>query len=143
MKTLSHFSSQIPKIDFGKKYPLPDELDFKPKGLWLSDESAYGWKKWCKKEDFHLENLKYETQFKITDFEKVLWLKNDEEIENFHKKYSCLIFNTLQAINWEKVQSEYSGLLISPYSWKFRLEFSWYYGWDCASACIWDLSALF
>lgn len=32
----------------------------------------------------------------------------------------------------------------APYQWRRRNErgFSWYYGWDCASGCIWRASAI-
>jgi len=43
-------------------------------------------------------------------------------------------------INWAEVTKKYSGLLISPYIEQAKLEYFWYSRWDCASACIWDLS---
>ena len=48
-------------------------------------------------------------------------------------------------INWQPLTEQYAGIIISPYQWKRRLDgraSDWYYGWDCASACIWDLSAV-
>jgi hypothetical protein len=33
-------------------------------------------------------------------------------------------------------------LLITPYIWSCRLDFNWYYTWDCASGCFWDVSCL-
>ena len=36
------------------------------------------------------------------------------------------------------------GIIISPYQWDCRLalESGWYYGWDCSSGCIWDISCI-
>ena len=48
-----------------------------------------------------------------------------------------------RCINWRAVAGDYAGLIITPYQWSRRLEpYSWYYGWDCASGCIWDPSAI-
>lgn len=46
------------------------------------------------------------------------------------------------AIDWSAVAAQYGGILIAPYQWKRRLELTWYYGWDCASGCAWDLSLI-
>ena len=45
-------------------------------------------------------------------------------------------------IDWERVKEQYSGIIITPYCFDLRLDFIWYYGWDCESACIWDTSIL-
>ena len=47
-------------------------------------------------------------------------------------------------IDWAEVASKYDGIIISPYQWSLRLdmEMMWYYGWDCASGCIWNISAI-
>lgn len=33
---------------------------------------------------------------------------------------------------------------ITPYCWPARMDpdLIWYYGWDCASGCIWDASTI-
>jgi len=37
------------------------------------------------------------------------------------------------------VSKEYDGIEIAPYQWDARLSLIWYYGWDVASGCIWNL----
>lgn len=58
---LSHFSAK--PFTFNPKQTYVNELFWiKPSGLWLSDESEYGWKQWCTNEQWGLEGLKYETK---------------------------------------------------------------------------------
>lgn len=45
-------------------------------------------------------------------------------------------------LDWPAVVSLYQGIVITPYQWSLRHKLTWYYGWDCASACVWDLSAV-
>ena len=47
-------------------------------------------------------------------------------------------------IDWHAVAQAYAGIEIAPYCWslRFEYEFLWYYGWDCASGCVWELSAV-
>lgn len=149
---LSHFSEEPLKFDSTKEYVFnPQQNFFKPVGLWLSDESSdYGWKKWCSDQEFALHGLKHETKFKV-NLENILILDTPKKILDFNKKYQFNPFKRLNQgrriinyINWEEVQKNYSGIIITPYQWTLRLDMKvfWYYGWDCASGCIWDLSKL-
>lgn len=46
-------------------------------------------------------------------------------------------------INWPMVADRYQGIVIAPYLWSRRMDGGlWYYGWDCASGCIWDAAAV-
>lgn len=93
---LSHFSSEPLKLDYTKEYAfnLHDGNFFKPVGLWLSDESNHGWKKWCKNEEFGLDRLKYETKFKV-NLENILILDKPKKILDFSKKYQFNPFEKL------------------------------------------------
>ena len=33
-------------------------------------------------------------------------------------------------------------MFITPYQWELRFELDWYYGWDVASGCVWNLSVI-
>lgn len=149
-RILTHFSENEWTFDQGFVYPknptdLQDErLTFKPKGLWLSDETQFGWKQWCENEDFRTEHLKVEKSF-LLDPSSICILDSDTKIQHFDEEYRLSIrpdFTHVYIIDWNRVSSKYKGILISPYSWRMRMGPMWYYGWDCASACIWDLSAL-
>jgi hypothetical protein len=52
--------------------------------------------------------------------------------------------NYLYYIDWSKVAAKHQGIIIAPYCYARRLTYhtAWYYGWDCASGCIWDLKAI-
>jgi hypothetical protein len=46
---------------------------------------------------------------------------------------------------WNLVKEKYQGIIICPYFHNRRLMTShsqWYYGWDCASGCIWDVDCI-
>ncbi len=53
-------------------------------------------------------------------------------------------FKITYQLEWDKVKDKYQGIIIAPYQWECRLalETCWYYGWDCASGCIWDLDCI-
>lgn len=46
------------------------------------------------------------------------------------------------ALDWAPLTEDHAGIVIAPYRWERRLDFAWYYPWDCASAVVWDLSAV-
>lgn len=145
---LSHFSKE--KFEFDPKWDYSDSKKrgsrMKPGGLWLSDESDYGWKQWCESAEFRLDYFAYKTDFEI-DLKDVVVLDTDEKFIKFNEEFShpyIAGFRDIKRIEWRSISDRYKGVVISPYRWSLRLELgmSWYYGWDCASACIWDLSAV-
>lgn len=48
----------------------------------------------------------------------------------------------LGGIAWTAVADRWDGIIIAPYQWTRRYDLAWYYGWDCASGCIWNLDAI-
>lgn len=148
---LSHFSEKEFKFNpnyayskEGRHFPGDRSPPMKPDGLWLSDESEFGWKEWCEDSGFRLEGLTHRADFQI-DLADVCILNSVPKILEFHREYSRRPMQRgITLIDWCRVTDRYKGILISPYSWELRLEpeMIWYYGWDCASACIWDASIL-
>ena len=135
----------------------------KPRGLWVSVEDGDGWKEWCLDNDFYLKNLTYKYEVVLKKDMNILYLKNSNEIlsftdeygydplveiyEQLNKKYPDKFdysFNSCSAVRWDLLYEKYQGIVIAPYCWKRRLDFNcqWYYGWDCSSGCIWDISAI-
>lgn len=47
-------------------------------------------------------------------------------------------------IKWADVAEVYNGILINPYIWEARYNdrTMWYYSWDIASACIWNMNSV-
>jgi hypothetical protein len=122
-----------------------EELVFsKPVGLWYDFQGD--WIRWCLSEGWGgIRDYIYEVK---VDKSKILQISNIKEFEEFENEYLYHpeLFNSSirlhnASVNWEKVQVKYSGVEIIPYLWDKRLSCMWYYGWDCASGCIWDLEA--
>jgi hypothetical protein len=121
----------------------------KPQGLWISDESDYGWKEWCEinAPDF-LGSRSYEIT--LDDNANVLYLRTVEDILAFSYCYRMDIndiFNHSEytiAIDWLTLSNEYDGIIITPYQWECRIGCPavWYYCWDVSSGCIWNAKAI-
>lgn len=146
---LSHFSKEPFEFDPKRKYSLEHKWAYKPKGLWLSheDPQAFGWREWCEGEEFGLERLKYRSDFEC-DLTYWAVLRTSDEILSFSKEYGMddpsSAVKIFKMMDWPRVVKEFSGLLITPYNWSLRLHPAthWYYGWDCASACCWNLKTV-
>lgn len=120
-----------------KNEPAP-----KPNGLWYA----------CGNEwldfDFGAEDAKYLYKLDI-DYSRILKL-TDKDIKQFEKEYlqKHPRVEDYYMINWKKVAEKYSGIEICPFmqnihnlSMNENLH-GWYYGWDVASGCIWNGSAI-
>lgn len=117
--------------------------DFKPKGLWISDESdEQSWSTWCTGEGFCNLSKMVRHNVTISPDADLLVLSTPEELREFTADLGVMFTGRSVFIDWPALAGEYQGILITPYIWECRLEFTWYYGWDCASGCIWDSAAI-
>jgi hypothetical protein len=122
--------------------------DCKPLGLWVSVDDE--WEEWCRNEDFNLAGLAHATEIQLVDKAKILWITDATELDCFTTQYqkNGQITKTLGCLGWEidwdTVAKQYQGIIIAPYirSRRFAHHTMWYYGWDCASGCIWDGNAV-
>lgn len=143
-----------------KKY-WPQEACMKPCGIWISIEEFEedtNWFTWCVAEEFRVDDLKCKHLVTLADDINILYLKTDEEILDFSTEYGTsteadkeleelyksIFIETkpyIYQINWLRVQEKYDGIIIAPYQWSLRFmsQTSWYYPWDCASGCIWNI----
>ena len=143
---LTHFGPDKFNFFSSKEY-RENKYNIKPNGLWLSDENTdWGWKAWCESEEFNLDGLIGITNFEC-DTSNWCVLSNVQKILKFTKEYECQLYPGAiyhNSIDWNRIKKKYKGIVITPYQWKARLEprTFWYYGWDCASACVWDLSTI-
>ena len=145
---LSHFTSE-PIDAIVSKSQKEDEY-FKPRGLWVSVDGPDDWLSWCRTEEYGDIDNKIRYKVGLNGNCNVLILSTSDQIKDFNKKYSFTppafrdFPGRMRYINWEKVANDYQGLIIAPYCWELRLDsdMSWYYGWDCASGCIWDGTAV-
>lgn len=156
---LIHYSSK--PFDLKPNDYSQDRVDYhaKPHGLWVSAEGDLGednltWKEWCEQENFELKSLNHSYLVNLKPEARILYLKTPEEILEFGVKFPYIRqqWNTSEGrkfcatneLDWIEVKNIYQGIIISPYQWTLRLSnrCNWYYGWDCASGCIWDLSCI-
>lgn len=126
--------------------PHPDHDGFKPKGLWVSVEGPHDWRWWCEAEQFRVDNLAHAFEIVLKPEARILMIDSLPAIDAFHRKHAVRPprIPSMAVIDWQEVARHWDGIIIAPYQWERRLaiEFMWYYGWDCASGCIWSMSAV-
>ena len=117
----------------------PEYAGQKPKGLWYGCGDS--WITWIKQEmPAKLDKANY--LYEVILGEEIIQISNDDEFGNFQSEFG---FSSLAgvAINWKEIQEqEYNGIEICPYNYERRMKSDWYYGWDVASGCIWNLSGV-
>ncbi len=124
---------------------------FKPHGLWVSEDGCEdNWRTWCLSERFRLDSLALAYDVELDPKAKILVLSSPDDIDAFTQQWAVHPIPVLKSnmfIDWAGVRAEWQGMVITPYIWERRLssgktDASWYYGWDCASGCIWDPAAI-
>lgn len=149
---LAHYSSRSITLDRSREYPqrTPGAYE-KPVGFWVSVPGEDDWPTFCRNERFAAERFEFEHTVTLAADASVLLVPGPLEMSRFHNEYSVepdewtFIYGTrhgARPIDWRAVAADYDGIIIAPYQWSHRLELSWYYGWDCASGCIWNLDAI-
>lgn len=152
-QTLSHFSKRRKLAPRSVEQLQPGDPKYrgdKPYGLWLSVDEQYDWAEWCRDENFIDTDRQYCFDVVLAPDARLLWLSSAEDIDSFTEEYrgeetfdSSYMLGTW-TMDWAKVAARWQGIVISPYQWSRRLTgiARWFYGWDCASGCIWDASAI-
>jgi len=142
---LSHYSPILFELDMTRQYrqSIRPGGYAKPRGLWLSADGELDWPEWCEGEGFNLEALAYRTRWRIKEDSQVLHIQDMDEIFEFTDRFMASD-DVPVGIDWGRVTQVYDGILITPYLWdaRYRPKTMWYYGWDCASGCIWNLDVL-
>lgn len=145
---LYHYSNRTIRLVRQKQYYNRDVPDgsyiagfAKPIGFWVSVKNS--WKEWCEKEGFHVDQLKRRSRIYLKEEHNLLVINNLKDFDKFCEKYKRTT-ELDDYVNWYYVKKDYKGILIFPYFWERRLSDTsmWYYGWDCASGCIWDVSCI-
>ena len=159
---LSHYSPVRDKI-FSHLFPAPADNEHKPGGLWLSDDTDYGWlafvseqlrrgsSDWADGEE--LIRWKYDFIIDPGDVGRILVLTTHEDFISFTSNYreasprGCVVDGRAGYgvhIEWGRVKSDYKGILITPFQRDLSRrdpEYHWY-RFDCASGCFWDTTCL-
>jgi len=126
----------------------------KPMGTWISVPGEDDWPAWCRSEGFALAKLGYRHTLQL-DMRRVLLIDTLDKLDAFndsleprpdlpslparfgYRERPVILFPW-----WAPMVERYAGIVIAPYQWERRYDYHWYYGWDCASGCIWDPSVL-
>lgn len=134
---LTHHTDEPFRLNRKRTYEQTSR-QHKPHGLWLAVDDD--WRRWCESEEFALERLVVNYGMTIVPDANVLHLKTPEDLYDFTEIYGLGHWH----VNWPLIAMQYAGIVIAPYQWSCRLNTrtDWYYPWDCASACIWDLSVI-
>lgn len=146
VQQLWHYAEGPVVLD-GRSYAQSAELTVygKPKGIWVSVAGEDDWPSWCRAESFAIERLTFGHLVSLRPDANVLWLQSGADLGRFESQFGrekdwgswrepC--------IDWQAVAAQYDGIIIAPYQWGSRLSRQWYYGWDCASGCIWNTAAI-
>lgn len=121
----------------------------KPIGYWITDDSEDCWASWCRNNDFGLDQLTHKHEI-VLDESNLLILRSLSQFDFFNQEWGSPYYwggangNKFRdwCIDWWRVAERYDGLIITPYKWQRRLQLNWYYSWDCASGCIWNVDAV-
>ena len=133
--------------DFTQIYPsIPDYpiIRPKPRGIWYA--LGEDWARWVTSEMAEWwERYNHVYQLDI-DYSNVLRINTSSKLQKFEEQYLTKEefpeYGKMEGMNWgEDITKQYKGIEIIPYQWDFR-NHSWYHGWDVASGCIWDSSAI-
>jgi hypothetical protein len=114
------------------------EIGNKPDGVWYAIGSE--WIDWCEAENFSCGDYRYTLDL---DYSRILRLQTEEAILDFGRKFG-VVKRGFRSVDWPRVTNIYAGIEIAPYQWTLRSDrrVEWYYGWDIASGCVWDVSAI-
>lgn len=140
--SLMHYAAAPVALDRTHTYK---QDDFKPNGLWVSVAGEDDWPEWCRREEFREDTLTHAHEVVILDDSNILVLDTPEAILDMGRRYpSSGSLSRWAEVDWTKVAATYDGIVIAPYQWSLRLDprAHWYYTWDCASGCIWNLDVL-
>ena len=129
-----------------------DEPSMKPDGFWVSCEigipnEPFTWKAFCEDNENLSEGIRYAHEVKLHEHANLLYVDTPEKVIDLARAYRVQLYPGMHAnmaLGWKPIVSQYQGIVMAPYFYelRFNIETSWYYGWDCASACVWDLDAI-
>lgn len=148
---LTHYAEQPITLDRERTYEQHAPHSFgKPVGLWVSADGEDDWPAWCRSEEFAVDRLATAHEVTLDPWANVLTITTAAEILEFHETYTVQTAFDIRyefpqrrwPIDWQWVATFYDGVVIAPYQWSARYDLDWYYGWDAASGCIWNLDAI-
>ena len=106
----------------------------KPTGLWYGIDNS--WQEWAAERLPWIYDHSFELEL---DLSRMLIISNEQDFRKFHSQYKTILYSVTEVIDWPKVALEYGGIETNPYLPSLTSEYIWYYGWDVASGCVWDM----
>lgn len=149
---LYHYSRE--KLNFDSEFSYPSLLfpSFlcgiaKPAGFWVSPDVKEDWPAFANTTEAMHKRFKprfrYKTRIHLRDGHNVLIIRNNRQFLELEEKFTDRVEGPFtRFLNIEKLRKQYDGLIITKYFWEFRMTSDWYYTWDCASGCIWNLDVI-
>ena len=132
-----HYGSST--FDNDKWEPIENENWIKPHGgLWASKiDSTFGWKDWCERNNFELDQLKCNFTFKLKDDAKILTIDSINVLERLHKlQYTVTtLIRDVYFLNFERLLEDGYDAIDFQLSKDHNLYWAMY-GWDCDSILI-------
>lgn len=146
-----HYASSPFTFDPARTYEQNEPRTFgKPNGFWVSIPGDDDWPTWVRDNMSHIR-LNHTYRVTLSDTAAIHYITNDFALDAFTGEFAVKTdyerrwHENHQArwpIDWRQVAKDCDGIIIAPYQWSRRMSLDWYYGWDCASGCIWNLSAI-
>lgn len=139
---LRHYTYDAINKPIRRAKTQPEYPAMKPSGFWISvDGNEDGWADWCRDADWR-NDWTHAYRVELKPDADLLPLETAMQIREFNDRYSAPIRTGVDVmmIDWAKVADNWDGIFITPYqhSLRFDCEMHWYYGWDCASGCVWN-----
>ena len=145
---LEHWSTRSHAIDVSR---IPGEgfrRRDKPTGFWVSVAGPHDWPAYLS--SFGQAVLPaYRHRIELAPDARILVLDTVDALLGFSVSHGLsTVWGQAvppgDAIDWDRVAREWQGIIITPFQHSVRRDprTRWYYGWDCASGCIWDAAAI-
>lgn len=151
---LLHYTDAPLTFDPARTYEQDEPSSYrKPHGFWVSVEGEDDWPSWCRGELFATDRLAHVSRVTLAADAHVHVISDASALDAFTGTYAVQTDwerrfawkrddRSQWPIDWREVVKDCDGLIIAPYIYTRRMATEWYYGWDCASGCIWNLSAI-
>lgn len=156
---LEHYTAEPLTFDRTRTYEQRPLRSFgKPTGFWVSVAGEDDWPAWCRAEEFCVGSLANCVRVTLVEDARIRLVSSSGELDAFHDEFCVDDPDSLlppdflsglgrpqffRPVDWSVVADRYQGVMFAPYLWARRFDGpNFYYGLDCASGCIWDLSAI-
>ena len=126
--------------------PWVQDRGMKPEGFWYG--VGDGWLRFLQQGGAPIRKLYARHVHALRlDLTRVARLTTVAEVRAFHEKYRDQHAHDAYSkivLDWRKVERDFAGIEIAPYQYALRFDHKvfWYYPWDVASGCLWDVDVI-